>query len=216
MARRLESEFGGDIHSFDAKNIYLSNLEWETPLRGLRFRETTGRLDWEFSGVMPVIREDVLAIIPVDATGTREFAIFSVDYSWENLILAAEWFKVWEETDEDDGLEGDVEEDDQEGGYYCSVSYRFTDWFELGAYYSVFYGDADDKEGKDFENEGLPDYLAWQKDFALTTRFDLNEQWTLKFEGHFVNGAARILPFNLPEIPEEESWLFAVKATFNF
>ena len=30
-------------------------------------------------------------------------------------------------------------------GYYVSAGYRFTDWLEVGSYYSVFYGDKDDR-----------------------------------------------------------------------
>ncbi|GBC63156.1 hypothetical protein DENIS_4149 [Desulfonema ishimotonii] len=29
-------------------------------------------------------------------------------------------------------------------GYYVGAAYRFTDWFELGAYYSEYYEDEDE------------------------------------------------------------------------
>jgi hypothetical protein len=101
-------------------------------------------------------------------------------------------------------------------GYYGGAAYQFTDWFALSAYYTVYYSDIHDKEGKEPAATGFPNYVAWQKEFVLTTRFDLSDHWTLKFEGHVVNGVTLLLLEDNPDGGKENSFLFAVKTTFNF
>jgi hypothetical protein len=105
---------------------------------------------------------------------------------------------------------------EDEEGYYGGVTYQFTDWFALSAYYTVYYGDIHDKQGKELVMDGFPHYAAWQKEFVLTTRFDLSDHWTLKFEGHVVNGVALLLLEDNPDGGKENSFLFAMKTTFNF
>ena len=110
-------------------------------------------------------------------------------------------------------------------GYYTSLAYRFTPWFELGTYYSVYYPNEDDKDGEDRVAKGLDaqDHRGWLKDIALTTRFDVNENWIIKLEAHKMDGSAILLGADnpVPEDPEEdryeEDWyLFAAKMTFHF
>jgi hypothetical protein len=209
-------EAGFPFEYFDVSNFALSWLEWETPVDGLRLRQTSGSYHYNFGGTIPYAQENGEADgLIFQEEGNQVFAIFSVDYMRERLSLATEWFRVWENSDDVD-TDGDNYEDAQQEGGYVGASYRFGERFELGAYYSVYYEDGDDKEGKDFEELGLPKYLAWQKDAALTVRFDLNEHWTIKAEGHWINGAARLFLFNPPDTIEEESFLLAVKTTFNF
>ena len=62
------------------------------------------------------------------------------------------------------------------------VTYHVTPWFTPGAYYSVYYPNTDRRHGR--ENR--------QRDLALTFRFDLNQHWLLKLEGHWLNGTAAL------------------------
>ena len=216
LVRRIEMEAGAPFEYFDVTNFALSWLEWETPVNGLRLRQTSARYEYAFGGTTCFAYEDgELGILEFMEKGRQVFAMFSVDYMRERLTLATEWFSVWENSDDVD-TDGDNDEDAQQEGGYVGASYRFGERLELGAYYSVYYEDGDDREGKDFEEVGLPKYLAWQKDAALTVRFDLNEHWTIKAEGHWINGAARLFLFNPLDTIEEESFLLAVKTTFNF
>jgi len=202
---------GLQLDSLDVSDIYLGMLEWETPIEGLRLRETTGEYVWRTRGTYFLPIEMGGGQIPLGETGRQIFAIGSADYTRERLSLATEWFGVWNDADEEESVEPDAYEE----GWYVGLSYRVTDWLELGTYYSEFYGDGDDKDGDYWVQSGLPAYLAWQKDLAMTTRFDIGEQWTIKLEGHLMDGAAR-LPASIQNIPEQETILFAVKTTFNF
>ena len=89
-------------------------------------------------------------------------------------------------------------------GYYTSMAYRFTSWFELGAYYSVYFANREDRDGEDRIARGLDNngerYRGWLKDICLTTRFDLSENWIFKMEGHRMNGAAIMLGADNPQV----------------
>lgn len=149
----------------------------------------------------------------------------SAEYVYKDLVLAAEYFSVTGDITIADIIHQELDFE----GYYASLSYRFTERFEAGAYYSVAYFDKKDRDGNRFEDEcnaailyGLsgfecrPKYLAWQKEFVLSTKFDINENWTLKAEGHFINGAGVIFLQDNPDGVDESSFMFAVKTTFSF
>ena len=100
--------------------------------------------------------------------------------------------------------------------YYIGAAQRFTDWMELGAYYSVFYREADDKDGEGLQAAGRDPFQAWQKDLALSARFDLSEYALFKLEGHLIDGAAQVLSTDNPGGLEDDWFLFAAKVTFSF
>jgi len=162
-------------------------------------------------------------------------------------------------------------------GFYVNTSYRFTDWLEIGCYYSVTYYDEDDKSGDYFaslnnrdsfkypvllryngtsqeiqqsfkqyanqafskiapgiqltdedikniqlipnytlENVNFHDYCAWLKDFVISVRMDINENWIVKLEGHFMDGIY-LMDFsdNLGNTSPKR-FLFATKVTYSF
>ena len=74
-------------------------------------------------------------------------------------------------------------------GYYANISYRFTSWFEIGFYHSIFYSNKKNRNGKDnVRFYGWQDYYSWSKDSCLSLRFDINESWIFKLEGHYNDG----------------------------
>ncbi len=204
-----------DITKFDIGNTYTGNLVWKTPLDGLRLGGSIIKLDGKVDFKTP---EGIP--LPYDIESS-EISTLSIEYTYENLVLAAEYLKA--ETDTIIGVQtGQMPimikkpVATSSKGYYFSAVYRFTDWFELGAYYSVYYPDKNDKQGKIFKAQGQPGYKAWQKDIVFSTRFDINDYWIFKIEGQFINGAATMLPQHNPEGMDEDSFLLAVKATYNF
>lgn len=112
-------------------------------------------------------------------------------------------------------------------GYYGSLTHRFTDWFELGTYYSEYYSDKDDKDAKKAVASGLilagQEHSKWLKDACLSARFDLTPSWILKLETHVMNGAALLYSDdgNLNAAGTgtnyDEDWmLYAVKLSYSF
>ncbi|OPZ24732.1 MAG: hypothetical protein BWZ01_02804 [Deltaproteobacteria bacterium ADurb.BinA179] len=168
----------------------------------------------------------------------------SLEFTWRNLVFAAEYmrttyniefrntplFTTLEPVISAGGVtvgdDGTIEvERFSSMGYYTSIAYRFTPWFELGTYYSIYYPNEDDKDGEDRVARGLDaeDYRAWLKDIALTARFDVNEHWIAKLEAHKIDGAAILLgadnprPDDVGEERYEEDWyLLAAKVTYSF
>ncbi len=82
---------------------------------------------------------------------------------------------------------------------YALLSYRASKWFQPGIYYSVLFPDA--SVHSDGEHV--------QHDFATTLRFDVNEHWLVKLEGHYMLGSAGLssaLNDNLPLGSLRQAW----------
>jgi hypothetical protein len=57
-------------------------------------------------------------------------------------------------------------------------------------------------------------WYAWQRDLAATVRYDVNERWLWKVEGHFIDGVADLLG-STPD-PKRYWGLFLLKTTVTF
>jgi hypothetical protein len=154
------------------------SLEWRTPLEGLRVvgsgMRTTFDVSAEVDGSPVSMRVEDL---------TRSNA--SVEYITGSLIMALEYTR----TDADRIVDGMAPVAYKPESYYISADYRFTDLFDLGVYYSVFYQNRDHRS--DYY-AGKPDYTSWQKDLALCLRFDVNKYTVFKVEGHYLDGSALV------------------------
>ena len=208
-----------DIETIECKvtNIFSGNFEWSSPLDGLRVGMNLGQYDWTWEGRTMIWPEDESSswYHLEDSIDGARYLIASAEYTWNDLVLAAEYITV-DENESQDVDASDNHGEDRSEGFYGGGAYRFTEHFELGAYYSVSYPDRSDKDGKKLEKKGWPAYYAWQKELVLTTRFDINEYWLVKLEGHFVNGAANFILSDNPQGLKKDSFLFAAKTTFNF
>jgi len=207
------------------------------------------------------------------------FLLYSFKYQSDKLTLSAEYMDIRLNS------ETNLQENNylldkyiiHRIGYYYNLSYRFTDWLELGCYYSITYGNDDDKQGtyflslneKDsykysvqerYSNSSIQiqqafkyatnqvlsqmdpniqltdddvkniklipnytlerityhDYSRWLKEFAVSARFDINENWIFKIEGHFMDGNDYMdLTENNGDIGQKR-FLFASKVTYSF
>ncbi len=200
---------------FDMDVAYIVALDWHTPL-GLRLLasgQKTALHIYADRGPLPVDYH------------IRDVAAYylSTEYTWENLIIYAEYSTTRNQyafsflTLDIPTLEGYL----NTVGYYGGASYRFTDWFQLGFYYSEYFRDKDDKEGDINLADGIEQSKAWSKDFALSFRFDINEYWIFKLEGHLIDGTGIMYDSdNLNDQGEtdyeEDCSLFAVKVSYSF
>jgi hypothetical protein len=119
-----------------------------------------------------------------------------VEYLRNNISLWAEYIPLDSEI-EAMGEKRDIRPE----SYYIGAAYQFALWFQLGAYYSETYIDGDDKDGS---NQPDYDHTAWEKDTALTFRFDINEYWVLKVEGHLVDGCRNVIVADNPDKDRSE------------
>ena len=61
-----------------------------------------------------------------------------------------------------------------------------------------------------------PNHMLWLKDWAISFRFDMNDNWSIKLEGHFMDGSEFLEFKDLAESPNQTRFLFAAKTTFHF
>jgi hypothetical protein len=213
------------VSDVDSEYSYVLSLEWSLPSHNLRTKATVLQIEGlRFHGNISVPfaaeagTETSLATIPstmdLDVMELHS-SVFSLEYRWEELLLAAEYNLITSKTQFDlhlgAGWEG--ERTITSEGLYLSASYRFTDWFELGCWYSEFYPDKDDKEGK---KQSVNDFEAWQKTVALSARFDINEYWIVKLEASYNDGFGAYNIADKPENLKQEWFLYSAKVTYNF
>lgn len=214
--------------SVDVKYKYAGNLVWDTPFDGLRLGFSLDNVqltansrftrDIEFQ---PSGGGDPIPFVSAGELATAEYEklenwVYSVEYTWDNLILSAEYIR----TNKDYKInvsQLNVSRESEPLGWYIGGAYRFISWFELGGYYSQT---RNDKPALD-SFLPAPDFFSEFDDLCLTTRFDINEYWTIKLEAHRLRGVYS-LPitdnaFEFEYIDVEEDWrLYVAKMTVAF
>jgi hypothetical protein len=135
--------------------------------------------------------------------------VASAEYVVRELLFAVEYSRwlVRAESSRPDIIPNDSTTSERA---YALATYRVYSWLQTGAYYSLFFPNADRRTGR--EN--------MQHDVALTFRFDVNPFWLVKIEGHYMHGTAALDPTlndNQPLSALRPDWaLFAVKTTAFF
>jgi len=197
--------------------IFGGALTWNTPVESLRVGSTmlTGRFNYTAT-----FRYDVTMTNPGDApryypvnfdfeeeSDINRIMAFSGEYANEALILAGEYT---------DSKVNDISTE----GWYVLADYRLFEPLAVAGIYSVYYDDKDNRDGSLLETIGLPAHYAWQKDWTIAARYDINDHWLIKAEYHFINGVASAQGEGLFEEianPRPQHWnMFAAKTTFYF
>lgn len=200
VAKNMEWLLGATVTRMDADGNGTAYLEWATPFEGLTVAGTAFL-------VPAYTAETDMGSLDVEA----DSYVASLEYVHGNLTLSAEYVNLLFEFTLNDTLKiADQTSED----WYAGFSYQFNDWFALGGYYGESYPDKDDRAGESYEAQGLPAALAWKKELALTTRFDIGEHWIFKLEGHLMDGLVQVT--TPPQEADEDWFLFAAKMTFSF
>lgn len=155
--------------------IFGGRLIWETPLDGLRF---SGSIQWahiDSTAFIPTFD-------PIDITNDSYQWVASAEYRMPWMTVTAEYSR-WsaDQSSSNPALSPPI--DDTSERAYVMFTTRVTPWLTPGAYYAVYYPTVSNRVGP--ENR--------QHDVALTLRFDLNQFWLVKLEGHYFNGTAGLL-----------------------
>ncbi len=218
---KILSENGRELRSSDMDWTSGGRIKWYTPVKGLLLSTTYFRyhLKQKLSLTVPGV-----GIYPIETDmPCGETFIVSAEYTRCKFTAAAEYYQINVDAKSTTYLPWvpggtRTENEFRPDSFYAQISYRFTDWFEAGAYYSVFYLDRHDRAGhKDAALNGTPDYNAWQKDLTISTRFDITENWLFKLEYHFIDGTGLTTAQDNPTGWDKRKWgMLAIKTTFNF
>lgn len=188
----LDASDSDTVSNFEVPYVVGGRLMWETPLDDLRVGGTVQALslDGEY-----VLTQEMLqafqdsGVLPADSNGQALFRIpatlwvASLEYTIHDFLFAAEYGRWYVKIRSDEPDVVPPSETTSER-FYVMASYRVASWFAPGAYYSVLYPDATNREGRALQ----------QHDVALTMRFDVTDHWLFKLEGHYMGGTADLDP----------------------
>lgn len=215
---------GSTISNLSSTSRYIAGgaVRWSPPLDGLRagFSYNYNNVDVTADLELPVM-PGVTITSPLEiAISKRTTWVASLEYEYENLTLAGEYAQIASSGElriSALGPLGTSAFDGTNEGWYLQASYRFLDQVAAGIYYSEYYPERNDKDGKELSaTKGFPEYYAWQKEIVPTVRFDIGNSWEIKAEAHFIDGAAQVYSFNNPNGKDKDWQLYALKATFNY
>jgi hypothetical protein len=214
----LDSTKLAPVSDFQVPYVVGGRLMWRTPLDGLQVGASAQalRLDFDYQVAPDVLAAARMAgTVPMDFTGPVAVKypillwVASAEYIRDELSLASEYSRWSVELESNAPALFPVNKLTTEK-FYAMASYRVRPWFTPGAYYSVNFPNVE--RHRDRENQ--------QHDVALTTRFDVNEHWLWKLEGHLMHGTAGLssaLNDNKPLSELTRNWgVFLVKTTAYF
>ncbi len=207
----------------EIEDLWSTQIVWDTPLEGMRLAGTYVQLDALANGSTNMSGMGGSAFTTWNRTYDWESYVLSFDYTWQDLLITAEYQKTKSENNDSvyDAFVPAGTFDLEFDGWYISAQYRFTDWLASEIYYSEYYTDVDDRDG----NNAPVDYMAWQKDLSFNARFDLTDHWIFKLGATFKNGVAdtgsintgAIDVANHPDAESDQHWmLYQLKTTVFF
>jgi len=177
-----------ELSEFQVPYLVGGRLMWLAPLEGLQLGGSVQalRLDFDFQPSAEQVAEfEAAGQLPPDFSGTVSARIpallwiASLEYQLGELSLAAEYGRSYAKAETSLLL---PETRSTTEGFYGLATYRVTPWFTPGIYYSVLNPSLGQRTGRS----------AYQRDLALTFRYDLNAHWLLKLEGHYMRGTAAL------------------------
>ena len=214
-----------ELDAVDTKYVAGAQLFWRTPLTGLRVGGSLlhSNLAFHFS-VDPLTRMQLVmaGLVPDDFDGTFIYGyrdinlgIGSAEYLVGDWTFSAEYSRTAYHVYSSIPTVFPPTDIDSEG-MYGMASYRVTEKLEAGAYYSLFFVDAGDRDGSG--ERFTESHRAYQKDLAVTARLDVNDSWLWKLEGHYMDGTGDLIDDD-PADPDNlaSKWgFFLVKTTLTF
>lgn len=213
---------GATLDSIDTKYVTGAQVFWHPPVEGLRIGGTYLRTSIDFNLTLADATTASLimaGLVPPEFDGSvvisqrpTGWIIGSAEYTRDAWLFAAEYGRAYKRQRSSlPALLPTFEEDGE--AFYGLVAYRASERFELGGYYSVTHLDAGDRRGHDPK---WPErWYAWRRDLAATIRYDVNDHWLWKLEGHFIDGAAGLPPARNPD-PDRYWGLVLLRTTVTF
>jgi len=222
VARSLETSTNKYLVLDEIEVNYMTaaNLLWDTPLDGFRLGASYLATRFKVDGNSAAALGPIPKATPLETKfSDLHIAVFSANYSYEDLNVVSEYSTLRSDTQLAASAPFGVLSTDKVNiqAYYGGLSYRFTNWFELGSYYSVYYRDKNDTNGYYRVREGDPAHFGWIKDIALSSRFDITDNWIFKAECHWMDGTGIGTDHqNIGSQTHRDWFLFAFKTSIYF
>jgi hypothetical protein len=217
---------GGLANVFNSSGLHTEEMDpgpqiggqlwWDTPLDGFRVGAAVVNLrglDYNFE------------LAPGVTMHQRSVNIeqqYSLEYLWKAWTFQAEYhtFHAWNQQ----FINGQAIPDGykEPESWYVAAAYRFNKWFEAGTYYNEYYDDVRHTDGASYAKAantppGSTPSDAYQRDLALSLRFDPKPWWILKVEGHWIHGTALVEDDQTNPNRQFGGWfMLALKTTFSF
>lgn len=187
-------------------STYGAHLVWNSPINGLKFCSSYSALDALYAnGKFAAYPAGNVSLL----LERYDYITLSTEYAVGLWTLAGEWQKAGGDTVVGTPF-GKQLGKSVVHNWYASVARRLNDRWEVGTYYSS-------QENKR-PAAGTPNKATYNRDWALSVRFDLNEHVTLKLEGHSIDGGYNL--FNTTRTPnrtlKDRTTFFAAKTTLVF
>ena len=195
---------GLTLVDFQVPYVVGGRLLWEPPIDGLRLGGNVQWLRLNTSLAIPGMAGAPPTPLEYDLPFFLWLASF--EYSAHDVLLASEYGR-WRADIEITGTPTTRVVNQR---YYVLAAYRMAPWFMPGAYFSSLTTNVDRPNTRD----------NYQRDWALTLRFDINRFWLVKLEGHVINGTTDLstsLNGGVPLAMLPPTWLlFLAKTTVYF
>lgn len=210
-------ETGMSISSIlmDTQLFFGGRLIWKTPLNGLKMGGSFVHLKTKFNSMLNIPGMDSQKFYG-HMNIKKGFFLFC-EWAIGNLTFTSEYMELPVDISIDMlGEKTDISKETMQG-WYVMGTYLLGDKFTLYSYYDRFYADKGDTTGISSVKLGNPNYFAWQKDWVIGFRFDVNFNWTIKAEWHSVDGLSKSYVFNDDWEHTKQKWnMIAAKLSYNF
>lgn len=181
---------GISVNNLDVPYVFGARVMWSTPVSGLlagaSFQSLRIDADYDFEPqLIPPLQ--AFQLLPPDFDGRLsakfrvKLSVASLEYQNGGLLLAAEYSRwVGEFESRAPALLPPHVTNER---YYAMISYRVAPWFTPGAYYSAYFPNVEQRGGS---------RANYQRDVAVSVRYDLTNHWLFKVEGHVLDGTAAL------------------------
>ena len=194
---------GGEVVDIGNDGTFISRVNWNTPIEGLLLGGSFAKY---------TITADIY--IPAYSVHSKmEFNDFvstvaSAQYTIGELVLTSEYQRVIFDVEPlSDTYEYNM--------WYATADYRFNDLYSMAIGYTE-YVNAQDRNGEQAAAAGYDDFTQWTKDWYVSTKFDLTENWLFKAEIHFLDGDMHNIQALNPDGSDRHDVLLALKTTVSF
>ncbi len=219
MKRQIEGISVGGVNPIseaidgESESAFASRINWSTPIDGLLLGGAYGKYK---SNATVLTSVPLSATLPAGSEVSLNFTdyhvyIASAQYTIGELVLTSEYQRAKYDAD----FAGIMSTSEETQMWYMMADYRLNSLLSLAVGYSNM-TDAGDPDGEQAEAAGGKDYSTWTKDWFVSSKFDITENWVFKAELHFLDGTDYNMPNMKTSDQERRDVLLALKTTVSF